>query len=320
MPGKREPRANEGECSLLCLERLPWTMLALLLAMLAAGCASAPSSSWEPHFLAKDPDSAGRLEPRDTPDPFEAANRKVFEANLAFNHAVVYPMAKAYREGLPEPARDSIEAFTTNLSEPMVLANNVLQLRLDASATTLARFITNSTLGLGGLFDVAATVGQRHQSGDLGQTLYVWGIRDSPYLVLPVFGPTNVRDGLGAGLSLLAPMGIVSMVPARLSAATSQVNAVDAVGKPIAGLSKVEMLQELEASSVDFYVMLRSISDQKRQAELQEALAQSLLSSPPNDVTTVEPGTPPENGTQPAPVGLGGQPNIASTGVRLRVQ
>lgn len=310
MPGKKEPRANEGECGLLCLERLPRTMLALLLAMLVAGCASAPSGVWEPHFLAKDPQSALGSEPKDTPDPFEAANRKVFQANLAFNHAVVYPMAKAYREGLPEDVRDSIEAFTTNLSEPMVLANNVLQLRLDASATTLARFITNSTLGLGGLFDVAATVGQSHQSGDLGQTLYVWGIRDSAYLVLPVFGPTNVRDGLGAGLSLLAPMGMASMVPTRLSAATSQVNAVDAVGKPIAGLSKVEMLQEVEATSVDFYVMLRSMSDQKRQAELREALTQSLISSPPNDATTLEPDATPEKATQPAPVELDGQPII----------
>ena len=310
MRGDEEPRASEGECCLLCFDRLASTMLAFLLAMLTAGCASAPSSLWRPNFLANDPGSAPRSEPKETPDPFEAVNRKVFEANLAFNHAVVYPMAKAYREGLPEQARDRIEAFTTNLSEPMVFANNVLQLRFDASATTLARFITNSTVGLGGLFDVAGTVGQRHQSGDLGQTLYVWGIRDSAYLVLPVLGPTNVRDGFGSGLSLLAPVGMAYMVPARLSGATSQVNAVDAVGTPIAGLSKVEMLQELEASSLDFYVMLRSMSDQKRQDELREALAQSLISSPPTDVTTIEPGTTPATAIEPAPVGLGGQPNV----------
>jgi phospholipid-binding lipoprotein MlaA len=281
-------------------------MVALFLAMLMAGCASAPSSLSEPNFLARDPGPASKPEPEETPDPFEAVNRKVFEANLAFNHAVVYPVAKAYREGLPEEARDRIEAFTTNLSEPMVLANNILQLRFDAAATTLARFVTNSTVGFGGLFDVAATVGQRHQSGDLGQTLYVWGIRDTAYLVLPVLGPTNVRDGIGTGLSLLAPMGVMSMVPAKLTGTTSQVNAVDAVGKPIAGLSKVEMLQELEASSLDFYVMLRSMSDQKRQAELREALAQSLISSPPKDVTTIEPGS-----VSPAPVGLGASPKIA---------
>src|SRR5262249_15612144 len=153
---------------------------------------------------------------------------------------------------------------TTNLSEPMVFANNVLQLRFDAAATTFTRFVTNSTIGLGGLFDVAATdFGQQRQSGDLGQTLYVWGVRDTAYLVLPVLGTGNLRDGMGTGLSMLAPMGVVSVVPTKLATTTTQVNTVDAVGKPIAGLGKVEMMEELEASSLDFYVMLRSMSDQK---------------------------------------------------------
>jgi phospholipid-binding lipoprotein MlaA len=245
--------------------------------MLIAGCAGGPPSVQPPSFLAKDAAS----EPKETADPFEGMNRKVFESNQKFNHAVVYPVAKAYREGVPEGVRDRIDAFTTNLSEPMVLANNVLQLRFDAATTTLARFITNSTIGIGGLFDVAATDGQKHQSGDLGQTLYVWGFRDTAYLVLPIVGPTNVRDGIGSGVSLLAPTGFVAMVPVKFASATSQMSTVDAFGKPVAGLGKVEMMEELEASSLDFYVMLRSMSDQKRQAELDEALAQSLITTGP---------------------------------------
>jgi phospholipid-binding lipoprotein MlaA len=215
---------------------------------------------------------------KETPDPFEDMNRKIFESNQQFNNAIVYPIGRAYRENLPEGVRNSIDAFTTNLSEPMVFANTLLQLRLDAAATTLARFLTNSTVGVAGLFDVAATVGQTHQTGDIGQTLYVWGVRDTAYLVLPVLGPTNVRDGIGTGIGMLAPLGVASIVSAKLATATTQVNTVDAVSKPVAGLGKVGMLEELEASSVDFYAMLRSVSDQQRQAQLKEALDQSLLS------------------------------------------
>jgi len=244
---------------------------------------SSATSPQPPTVLPQPPAALGEpaaalAEPKETPDPFEAMNRKIFAGNQDFNASVVYPLAKAYREGVPENVRDRIDAFTTNLSEPMVFANTLLQLRFDAAATTLARFVTNSTVGVAGLFDVAATVGQKRQSGDFGQTLYVWGARDTAYLVLPVLGPTTVRDGIGTGLSLIAPAGVVSIVPAKIASATSQINTVDAVGKPVAGLGKVEMLQELEASSLDFYAMLRSMSDQKRQAELREALEQSILS------------------------------------------
>ncbi len=107
------------------------------LAMSISGCALAPSSLSNPSFLAKE----ARPEPKETPDPFEAMNRATFEGNQKFNHAVVYPIGKAYREDLPKEVREGIEAFATNLSEPMVFANNLLQLRLDAAATTLGRFV-----------------------------------------------------------------------------------------------------------------------------------------------------------------------------------
>jgi phospholipid-binding lipoprotein MlaA len=252
----------------------------------------------------------------ETPDPFEDVNRKIFAANQAFNDAVVYPIAKAYREDVPESVRDRVEAFSTNLSEPMVFANTVLQLRMDAAATTLARFVTNSTVGGLGLFDVATSLGQSHQTGDFGQTLYVWGVRDTAYLVLPVLGPSTVRDGIGTGVSLLAPFGVAMVVPTKFATATTQVNTVDAVGKPVADLGKASTLQEIEASSLDFYAMLRSVSDQKRQAELREAVAQSLFYPPEpaapagGDFTPV---TTTASQSDPAPevrAGLGGEPAL----------
>jgi phospholipid-binding lipoprotein MlaA len=286
------------------------TALALLLAAAAAGCAVQPAGLPQPSHLVADPGAAAEAEA--TPDPFEDFNRKVFAGNQAFNSAVVYPIADAYRTGVPEPVRDRIDAFTTNLSEPMVLANTLLQLRLDAAATTTARFVTNSTVGGLGLFDVAADLGQPHQSGDFGQTLYVWGVRDTAYLVLPVLGPSTVRDGIGTGVGLLAPFGVAAVVPARLAVTANEVGTVDSVGRPVADLGKVGALQEMEASSVDFYAMLRSVSDQKRQSELREAIAQSLLfpSAPQQAADVQQPPTPaiPEGGWEP--VGLGGEPGL----------
>jgi phospholipid-binding lipoprotein MlaA len=260
------------------VNRLAPATLALCVGMSIAGCAMAPPGWPGPSYLAKD----AAADPKETPDPFEGMNRKIFASNADFNHALLYPAAKAYREQVPEGIRDRIDAFVTNLSEPMVFANTVLQLRPDAAATTLARFLTNSTVGLGGLYDVAASTGQPHQTGDVGQTLYVWGVRDTAYLVLPLLGPTTIRDGIGTGISLIVPAGIVSVVPAKLANVTSQVRTVDTAGAPVAGLGKVEMLQELEANSLDFYATLRSVSDQKRQAELQQALAQSVLFTAPS--------------------------------------
>lgn len=282
-----------------------------------AGCATAPSLSSDPgptssthlappSYLAKNT-AVEPAEPKETPDPLEAMNRKVFEGNQAFNHAIVYPAAKAYREGVPEELRDRINAFTTNLTEPMVFANNVLQLRPDAALTTLARFLTNSTIGIGGLFDVAATVGQEHQTGDFGQTLYVWGVRDTAYLVLPILGPSNVRDAVGIGVEMLVPSATLTKLPTKLATVVEQFNTVDTFGRPVAGLSKVEMLEELEASSLDFYAMLRSMADQKRQSELQQALKESLLTATPTEATPLRPGPAAVDGSE-----AGGATNVTT--------
>lgn len=273
-------------------------MLAAMAAASLAGCATGPQLA-PPSYLAKDiAPAASPSEPKETPDPLEAMNRKVFEGNQVFNHAIVYPVAKAYRDGLPEEVRDRVDAFFTNLSEPLVFANNVLQARPDAAMTTLARFVTNSTVGLGGLFDVARTVGQEHQTGDFGQTLYVWGVKESPYLVLPVLGPTNVRDAVGAGVEMVSPSHAIPLLPTKLGTFITNVNTVDTFGRPVAGLGKVEMMEELEASSLDFYAMLRSMADQKRQSDLQKAEEESLFYwKPPVAAAAAVAAATPSSGT-----------------------
>jgi phospholipid-binding lipoprotein MlaA len=227
-------------------------------------------------------------EPKDISDPFERMNRSVFERNERFNHAVVYPVAKAYRNNVPEPVRDSVEAFAGNLTEPLVFANDILQLRLQAAAMTVGRFGINSTLGVAGLFDVATRQNLPHQSGDFGQTLYVLGIRDSPYLVLPIIGPTNVRDLIGTTAEFAAtlPVGefpageFLDVLPTQVASTVSDLGVAGSAATPFTKLGQADQMEELEESSIDFYAMLRSVVYQKRQAELQEALETSGWTAP----------------------------------------
>src|SRR5215510_11679751 len=247
-------------------------LVAVLAATLSACASDRPP---KPQFLAASAPALGSA------DAMEPINRSVFDSNQQFNHAVTYPLAKAYRETVPEPVRDSITAFTANLNEPFVFANNMLQLRFAAASTTFGRFMLNSTLGVGGLIDVASTQGLARQTGDFGQTLYVWGIRDSEFIVVPVVGPTTVRDAFGNGVELTAQIFLGTILPTATATAASHVGTVGTVTSPVASLDKVEQMQELELSSLDFYAMLRSVVEQKRQAELRAALRESPLSALP---------------------------------------
>lgn len=243
--------------------------------------ASAPPSK---DFLSLADESAGTIR-----DHSEERNRATLEFNQQLNRSVVYPIAETYRDRVPEPVRDSIESFANNLGEPLVFANNVLQLRPEAAATTLARFAMNSTFGLGGLVDVASREKLPRQTGDFGQTLYVWGVRDSEYLVLPIVGPTTTRDLIGSTVEFVALMPINWLAPLGIaagarefgvagSAATTFTTGFNILGSAAATLSKVDKageLKALEENSLDFYTMLQSAVTQKREAELKEALAQS---------------------------------------------
>lgn len=225
--------------------------------------------------LAAPADAASLPEDASEPyDPYEEANRAMFERNQRFNRAVIYPLARAY-DKIPEPVRHSVENFVSNLAEPMVFANNVLQLRLGAAATTAGRFALNSTVGLAGLADVASKSNLPQQSGDFGQTLYVWGYRKSPYLVLPVIGPTNVRDLFGNTIELVATIPAGQLLPTQVASTANNLSVAGSIATPFTKLDEVGDMKTLEESSVDFYAMLRSVVEQKRQAELQEALATS---------------------------------------------
>lgn len=279
--------------------RLSALTLTLTLAACAGGGPTLPSPSVSamstPQYLADRPLSttakakpapdvatadAATANSGEASDPLEASNRSVFEGNQAINHAIIYPVAKAYQDVVPEPVRDSIDAFTTNLSEPLVFANDILQLRFNAAGKTFTRFAVNSTVGLGGLFDVAATQGLTKQSGDFGQTMYVWGVRDSSYVVLPILGPSNVRDSIGNVVELVVPSQAVALAGPRFATALNNISNAGSVASPFSGINKVAQLKELEDNSLDFYTMMRSVVEQKREAELQDALSSSAFTTP----------------------------------------
>lgn len=252
-----------------------------------SGCSSDVSIPAAPQHLAAFK-ASNDIGSDDVRDPYEAQNRTILEQNMKFNQQVVSPIAASYRNTVPEPVREAIGNFSQNLGEPAIFANLILQLRLEAAMQTAGRFAINSTVGVGGLFDFAETQNIPHQIGDFGQTLYVWGIRDSNYLILPLIGPTNVRDAIGNGIQFAAMWPTAEIMPAKLASAVNNVNNLGTVLHPFSTITKVEDLQDLEKSSIDFYAMLRSVVEQKRKAELEEAIATSALTAQPKSINSAQ--------------------------------
>ena len=148
----------------------------LALATIAlTGCASAP---------AKNP-----------ADPFESFNRGVYQFNDTLDRAIAKPVAQGYNTVMPIPGKIMVNNFFSNLDDVIITANDLLQLKFAQAASDGARFLFNSTFGIFGLIDVAHRL-EKHNE-DFGQTLGYWGVNSGPYLVLPILGPSNVRDGLG---------------------------------------------------------------------------------------------------------------------------
>lgn len=127
-------------------------------------------------------------------DPLESFNRGVFQFNDTLDRAVVKPVATAYRDVLPSPVRTGVTNFFNNLQDVWSAVNNALQLKAEGAGNSLVRFGVNTVFGLGGLIDIASEMRIERHTEDFGQTLGHWGIGPGPYLVLPMLGPSTVRD------------------------------------------------------------------------------------------------------------------------------
>lgn len=138
-----------------------------------------------------------------TNDPWRETNERIFAFNDFFDQILVRPVANTYTIVVPRFARQGIGNFFSNLNDINVFVNDLLQLKFDAALSDSGRFLINSTLGVVGFMDVASGMGLRKNEEDFGQTLGVWGVASGPYVVLPVFGASNVRDSFGLVLDTL---------------------------------------------------------------------------------------------------------------------
>ncbi len=130
-------------------------------------------------------------------DPWEGFNRAVYRFNGVLDKAILKPVAKGYIKVTNKPVRKGVSNFFSNLGEPTTIINDMLQGKLKQGAKDTARFMVNSTAGLLGIFDVAKRINLKKHREDFGQTFGKWGVGTGPYLVLPIFGPSNLRDGIG---------------------------------------------------------------------------------------------------------------------------
>ena len=160
--------------------------------------------------LAPEPEGESEAARNDEVDPWEGFNRSMHGFNRGLDRYVAKPLARGYQAVTPRPLRSGISNFFLNLFQPLTAAHQLLQGKPGQAGTTLGRFALNVVLGLGGLFDPATDAGIPLRQEDLGQTLAVWGWKDSHYLVLPFFGPSTTRDGLGiAGDAFASPYRLV---------------------------------------------------------------------------------------------------------------
>jgi len=133
----------------------------------------------------------------DPRDPLEPLNRGIYKFNDGVDALVIMPAARFYTGLLPEWLRNGIGNFFSNLNDVIVAANGLLQLKMQQAGQDVARIVVNSTVGVLGIFDVATGIGLEKHDEDFGQTLGYWGLGDGPYLVLPILGPSNLRDSVG---------------------------------------------------------------------------------------------------------------------------
>lgn len=203
--------------------------------------------------------------PRDASLPIDDPNEPFNRGVLRLNQVVLDPAASAVKS-VPGVIRDRLQDLDANLKEPRVLGNTILQGRFNAAGITIARIIFNTTFGLGGLFDVATAGGLPQQTGDFGQTMFVWGVPSGAYVVSPYFGPSTQRDSIGGVVDTVGdPVGWVvggMLIGWPWSVGTGGLSAVAHLGQ----------WKQAENASVDFYTFLRSSYYQTRRNQLREAL------------------------------------------------
>jgi len=234
---------------------------------------------------------AGQTAPARNPDPWEGWNRRVHRFNNAVDRSVARPVARTYVRAVPAPVRTSIGNFFSNLGQPVSALNALLQGKPKQAGQSLARFVLNLTLGIGGLFDPASDANLPKGQEDFGQTLAVWGWKHSRYFELPLLGPRTLRDSFGLGGDIAAsPLRQIDDTPVRYGLAG--LNVVDVRAQ----LLSVDSLRE---GVPDDYTLVRDAWLQRRQHQIfgrrgaQEQTLPDYLFDEPDDEPDAAPGAQP---------------------------
>lgn len=214
--------------------------------------------------LPEDPEE--RAEAEAVNDPLEPTNRAVYDINMYLDGTIMEPVAEAYRDNMPDWFRRALHNFLTNIEEPYVAGNDLLQGNPQAAADALGRFMVNSTFGLFGFQDALGdSGGPKAHKTDIGTTLGVWGLPEGPYLMLPFFGPSNLRDGAGRVADFWAhPTGAV------ISAQGLEMFNYVQTGSEVLDTRTeyLDPIREIRRTSLDEYAAIRSLYRQNRDAAI----------------------------------------------------
>ena len=264
---------------------------ALLVLFGVSGCATAPDRA----------DTEAYAEWQEVNDPLEPMNRAIFQFNRGLDTLILKPFAIMYSVFLPPPFQEGVHNFLANLRTPVILANDLLQANMNNAGVTFTRFLINTTLGVGGLGDPATDLGWQRHEDDFGVTLAVWGVGEGPYLMLPVMGPSNPRDGVGRAVDsfILDPFGLLgalgkdALLP--YSIARASLTAVDTRSRFI------EELDEVEKTSLDFYAAIRSLHRQNRRNHVDKFIYKRWQPASERDDASDTPAVPdfPDMSDQP---------------------
>lgn len=194
-------------------------------------------------------------------DPLEDVNRATHEFNEVFDDNIFKPISRGYKKFIPDFVKERVSNFFDNLRDVSTLGNQILQFKPIESVTTLGRVLVNSTVGLGGLFDVASDIDLTINNEDFGQTMAVWGVDSGPYITLPLLGPSTLRDSVGIYVDTNSPTNLISKMDAIGFVSASAMNAID---------QRVQLLPitDILDHSDDPYIAMRSSYLQKRKYDV----------------------------------------------------
>lgn len=230
-------------------------------------------------------DPAARADFDKANDPAEPTNRAIFAANQFVDRNLLKPVARAYADNVPDGVRHSVHNFGSNLGEPIVMVNDLLQGNVSRAWTTTRRFAVDTTVGGVGLFDPATGWGLPYHSADFGQTFGVWGIGTGPSVQLPLLAFSNVRDTVGVVVDSLAdPFAFI-----HGSTASDILAAKGALGFVDRRADLLPVTDSLEKTSLDYYAALRSFAAHRREVLVEQGRLGKEGSSSPDEA---EPSAP----------------------------